>query len=312
MAADPPDGESSASTSTFEEEWNKFLDGLRKAKDIPKQVLDYLDEQDRQLKEGVRQYSMDVAGSAGREVAREFIKEARVFIKDDVGPLLDRMETIATGRIERMVGEANKILIYLEQILGQLLADASGKIDQTITRIDKLIKATGIEVEAKIGLFFDGFRAEINKTIGKLDQMLKTFICAAMNGGDGLYIQGLPFGKREDSITVWFPSEKQCFAKYSKSATSMFYAEFSGFEYYEGMMCELEFDMQELDPSDSLTIPRMSSYYRELAVLAARAACKDNITKVNMIALQMQYEKKAFFYDSLANGTWPLLRRSRK
>jgi hypothetical protein len=292
------------------------LEGLEEAykdlKSVIEKIKKHLDEQDRKIAEGIRQFSMDVSGSAGRAAAQVFVEEAKKFLKNDVEPLLARMETIALGEVEKVVGEANKILNRLEQILAYLLEAASGKIDQIMTRVDELVKVTGLSIDAKIDLFFATFRAEIDNAITKLDNLLKDFICAAMKNGNGLYIQGLPFAQRPDSITVWFPYEKQCFAKYYKSATSIFYADFTGFEYYEGMMCELEFEIKELDPSDSLTIPRMSSYYRELAALASVAVCHDKITRGNMIARQLQYERKAFFYDSLANGTWPLFKKYRK
>jgi hypothetical protein len=197
-------------------------------------------------------------------------------------------------------------------MLKQTIDVVNGKIDQTIKEINKSVADLNKTLDEKIAMFFALLRREISSATAKLDSLLTKALCEISPSQIGHYIGGLPLGENPHSVTIWWPADKQCFAKFSESSTSPWYVTFTGLEYYEGMMCELELEIKELDPEDGLTIPRMSYYYRRLAVLAEDAVCEDKITTASMIERQLRYEKKAFFYDSLAKGTSSISRRINK
>jgi hypothetical protein len=218
-------------------------------------------------------------------------EEADRFVREDIDPLLTRVDGIIAGNIERAFSEASELLTKAEQALGRILDRANGLVLQ--------------DVKA----FFDRLHAEVGVVLDRVDQTLTTVLCELAPYGRGLYVSGIPFQSRPDSITVWWPLETACFARFSESVEHPTVVTLTGEQYYEGMTCELELSIQDQDPSDRLVTARTSDYYRRLAGLKSEEICVDHITGGKVVKDRLRYEKLARIYDQFAAGSVPTSRR---
>lgn len=252
--------------------------------DVRKKLSETLD-----LKAQLQSTAKAITGGAA-EGLRE---QAELLIDNKIDPLLNRVDTIVSSKIEQAAAEAMRLLRTADTMMHGVIDHLDAVIAKRSTEINKM-------AEDRIRQASDA----VTSMLIKVDDILGRELCKVAPHGNGLRIRGIPFVDEPDEILIAEPLRTHCYRTMPASQANPSSARFVGHEYYAGEMCELELQLSEIDPFDSDSIERTARIFEKLAAMAAQSLCLQptNMAREEMLTAELRYEERADFFRTLYRG----------
>jgi hypothetical protein len=216
-------------------------------------------------------------------------EELEKLLAISVDPLLNKVNAMVAARIEQVATEAMKLLLEAERVLRDIIANVHAVL------------------QANIKTFFDRLDASIQNALKGANSLLDQLVCVLRpDGTTNVAVFGIG---RVDSSWVWLPSVRECYKTFLVAAEAPLIHRFTGAEHYDAEICVTKKLMASLDPADETTLARTVNGYQRLTAFQVYKSCHVPPYQHDQeFAKSYEYSSRAAFFQSLIDGTAPLVR----
>ncbi len=259
--------------------------------------------------------------------------EIETLFDNKINPMLDRVDYIINHNITNAADQAMELLQKSESILrkvihevdeilksriaqvdtalegriGQINTALEGRIGQINTALERRIQQLDEVLAKRIAEAFQEFNAEASKLIDRTNEMLSGLVgdvaCIFAPNRAGFQVS-VPFLPSHNEARVWFPSNSYCWRNFLITNEEPVSRVFSGWQYYQGVICEQEQVINGIHLDDPHGMGRLIEGYSKLYVLAQKAICEIKLPETQrlLISRQAEWARIVEFYRSLSRA----------